>query len=574
MFLWTGLLVIQGLLPIATVYLTRILVDDLVAVMGAGTIWPAARPLLLCVAAVAAVMLLDEIAEGLIEWTRTQQAELVKDHIAGLIHQKSISVDMAYYESPEYHDHMFRAQQEAQYRPVTLIEQAGAIFQNMITLIAMTAVLIPLGAWLPVVLLISTVPALYVVLRHGARMHESRVRMTADERRAWYYNWLLTNVVPASEIRIMALGDYFMQAYRGVRGRLRKESLRLERAAGLGELSAAVFGLLITAGAMGWMVWRAILGEISLGVLAFFYQAFTRGQGLMSNLLHNLGQIYGNTLFLGDLFEFLGLETRIRDPRQPRPAPTVLRHGIAFKNVTFRYPNGRRDVLRGLDLFIPAGKMVAVVGENGAGKTTLIKLVCRLYDPEQGGVELDGVDIRTLSVPELRRLVAVLFQEPVQYSASVAENIALGDLAGAPSRQAIEAAARAAGADGPVARLPEGYDTLLGKWFAGGTELSVGEWHRLALARAFLRQAPIMLLDEPTSAMDSWAEASWMDRFRDLAAGRTTLLITHRFTTAMRADIIHVMQQGRVVECGTHAELLSAGGRYATSWIAQMQERG
>jgi ATP-binding cassette, subfamily B, bacterial len=223
--------------------------------------------------------------------------------------------------------------------------------------------------------------------------------------------------------------------------------------------------------------------------------------------------------------------------------------------------------LAGLNLEVPAGQVAAIVGPNGAGKSTLIKLLCRFYDPEAGRVEINGVDLRELSTDTLRSRITVLFQEPVQYNASAAVNIAIGN--GAERRADVEAAAQAAGADGPIARLPQGYDTLLGTWFEGGTDLSVGEWQRVALARAFLRRAPLVILDEPTSAMDSWAEADWLTRFRSLVAGRTAIIITHRFTTARYADVIHVMGDGHIVESGAHEELLAMGGRYARSWQAQ-----
>jgi ATP-binding cassette subfamily B protein len=293
----------------------------------------------------------------------------------------------------------------------------------------------------------------------------------------------------------------------------------------------------------------------------------------MRALLGSVGQIYSNTLFLEGLFEFLDLEPRVIDPRTPAPVPDSLVKGIRFRNVTFRYPANERAALQDFCLSVPAGQTVAIVGANGAGKSTLVKLLCRFYDPEAGSIELDGVDLRQVSLDDLRDHVSVLFQTPVSYYATAGQNIALGSLWAAPGAAEIETAARDAGAHEVITRLPQGYETLLGRWFTDGTDLSGGEWQRIALARAFLRRSHIIILDEPTSFMDSWAEADWLDRFRALVAGRTAVIITHRFTTAMRADVIHVMDQGRIVESGSHQELLNAGGRYARSWAAQTQSR-
>ncbi len=566
---WIVLLVVQGLLPVATVYLTRLLVNSLVAVAGTGTwdIWPIIVP----VALMAGVLLLSELLRSAIEWVRTAQSELVQDHISGLIHEKSVAVDLAFYESSGYYDRLERARSDASSRSLALLENTGSLLQNSITLLAMAAVLIPYGAWIPFVLLVSTLPVFYVVLRLNRRQHQWWQQTTTDRRWLQYYEMLLTHSAIAAELRLFNLGPHFRSAYQVLRRRLRTERLQLIKYQSLGRLAAGTVALLISGTTMLWMAGQLLLGLITLGDLALFYQAFNQSQNLMRSLLGNLGQIHTNSLFLNNLFEFLRLEPQVLDPLQPLPTPLSLKEGIRFRQVTFRYPGSKRAVLQDFNLNIPAGQVIAIVGDNGAGKTTLIKLLCRFYDPESGRIELDGTDIRDLSIEEFRRLITVLFQSPIPYHATAAQNIALGDLSAAPSIAEIETAARGAGAHELIARLPRGYDTLLGKWFADSAELSGGEWQRVALARAFLRRAQVIVLDEPTSAMDSWAEADWLERFRTLANGRTAIVITHRFTLAMRADMIHVMRNGQIIESGSHDELLAQGGFYAQSWTAQMQ---
>ncbi|MEW6754367.1 MAG: ABC transporter ATP-binding protein [Candidatus Latescibacterota bacterium] len=568
---WLVFLVLQGLLPVATVHLTRVLVDTLVAAMGHGGNWQALRPALLTVGALAGVLLMGEALQSAAEWVRTAQAERVQDHLSALIHRKSFAVDMAFYESPAYFDRLQRARDEAHTRPLALLEAGGSLIQNGLTVVAMAAVLVPYGRWIPAALLASAAPALLVLLRHSRRYHAWWEATTTHRRRAHYCEMLLTHSSAAAEVRLFDLGGHLGALFQAVRSRLCGERLDLMRRQSLARLGAGLVGIAVLGASMGWMVWRGLGGQVTLGDLALFQQAFSRGQGLMRALLANLAQIYGNSLFLGNLFEFLGLQPSVVSPPRPLPAPATLEEGIAFRNVTFRYPGSSQPALCGFDLEIPAGRTVAVVGPNGAGKSTLIKLLCRFYDPEEGSVTLDGVDLRCFAVEEVRRRMSVLFQFPVFYQATVAQNIALGDLTADPDPLRIREAAEAAGAAGMVARLPLGYQTQLGKWFGDGVELSGGEWQRIALARAFLRRAPIIALDEPTSFMDSWSELDWMDRFRGLARGRTALLITHRFTTAMHADVIYVMKDARVVERGTHAELVALGGLYAESWAAQME---
>jgi len=574
---WIVLLIVQGFLPVATVYLTKLVVDSLAIAVRNGGSLPEMREVLVRLLLLGGVLLLMEVVRNAINWVRTVQAELLQDHITALIHEKSVAVDLAFYELSDYYDHLHRARTEARYRPVALLGNLGALLQNTITLVAMGAILIPLGPWLAIALLLSTLPAFYVVVHYALAEYEWRQRTTTDDRRAWYHDWIMTTAEAAAEIRLFGLGKHFQSRYQDLRRRLRNERLRLTRRQGLAELAASLIALLIIGGSLLWMVWRTLMGQFTFGQLALVYAAFTQGQGLMRTLLENAGQLYGNSLFLGNLFEFLSLKPIITDTQNTsvrtvgddlrgRPwSPT-----ITFNAVSFAYPDATNNALNNFTITIPSGKIVAIVGPNGAGKSTLLKLLCRFYDPNEGSIEIDGHNLKDLSVDDLRRSITVLFQQPFHYNTTVRENILYGDFKLDASDTELEAALRAAGASDIVSRLPGKDQTLLGRWFAGGTELSVGEWQRIALARAFLRRAPIIILDEPTSALDPWAEADWLDRFRKLAVGRTSIIITHRFTTAMHADVIHVMDRGSVIESGSHHQLLEQNGLYAESWSRQM----
>lgn len=568
---WVVPLALQGLLPAATAALTKLLVDSLVPVVGSGGSWETIRPAALLALLMGLVLLLGEVLGSISNWIRAAQSDLVRDHVTSLLQKHSLALDLSFFDSADYYDHLHRARAEASFRPVSLLQNLGELLQSVITMLAMAALLVPYGAWLPVALVVSTIPAFYVTTSYNLREHRWRRRRTADERRAWYYDWLLTARETAAELRLFGLGDHYRSLYRTLRREIRGERLALGRDRMLARLGASLVALLVTAAVAVWIGRRVWLGSAALGDLALFYQVFSQGQRLMRSLLESVGQVYSNSFFLANLFEFLDLNPEVVDPVDPVPAPSTLEHGIRFNEVAFHYPGEEREVLRELSLEIPAGSIAAIVGANGAGKSTLVKLLCRFYDPESGDILLDGTRLRDLRLVELRRLVTVLFQEPVRYHTTAAENIALGDLASGADTSEIEMAAQASAADQLIRRLPQGYETQLGKWFEGSTDLSFGEWQRIALARAFLRQAPIIVLDEPTSAMDSWTEVDWLQRFRRLASGRTGLIITHRFTTAMYADIIHVMDEGQIVESGSHHQLLALGGRYAQSWRAQMR---
>lgn len=567
--LWAILVVVQGLLPAALVYLTKVVVDALTEVVGVGFSPESLEVVLPPALLTAAVLLLQELLRSGIQWLRTAQSELVRDHFSELIHRKAYQVDVAFFENSENFDNLQRAKHSTT-RSLQVLEHLGNLTRSVVALVGIGGVLIPYGIWVPLALLFSMVPAFYAVLHFQRQHYRWWKQRTAEERRTVYYDWLLTAYEPAvAEVRLFRLGPHLADAYQEVRRWLRGEELKLIRNEAVGRLAASGLGLLVTGMVLAWMVWRAMQGISTLGDIALFYQAFNQAQSLMRTLMDSAGQIYSSSFYLGHLFEYLDMEPQVKSPPKPVPIFDHLNDGIRLENVTFSYPGSERPVLKSFDLFIPAKKTVALVGPNGSGKSTLIKLLCRFYDPSDGSVTFDGVDARRFAAEDLHQRITVMFQFPANYQDTAARNIEVGKPSVQGDRLRLQEAAREAGAHEVIKRLPNGYDTQLGRWFEGGTQLSGGEWQRIALARAFYREAPIVLLDEPTSFMDSWAENAWLERFAKMARGRTALLITHRFTTAMRADLIYLMDEGEIVEHGTHEELLLQNGLYARSWHAQ-----
>ena len=466
---WVFLLLIQGLLPVAAVYLTRLLVNALSAAVGRGVSFANFQPVLFYGLVMGGILVLTEVTQVCAEWIRTAQAELVQDHISALVQDKSASVDLAFFEMPEFYDNLYRARNDATSRPLALLESSGNVLQNSITLIAIAAILIPYGPWLPAALLLCTLPAFYVVIRSNRLHHQWWKATTVTRRRTQYYEHILTEGVFAPEVRVFGLANHFQTGFRKLREQLRTEKLRLLKNQFLAGLGAETLALIISGLTLIWIVRQALLGAVTLGDIALFYQAFQRGHGLVRSLLGNLGQIYTNILFLGNLFEFLELKSTVVEPAHPVPIPINLKRGVSFRNITFRYPGSSRPVLENFNLTLPAGQIVAVVGENGSGKSTLLKLMCRFYDPDQGSVEFDGIDVRSVSVAELRNRIRLTFQMPVCYQATARENIVLGSLKDNPAAEDIRNAARSAGADQVISRLPQTYDTVLGKWFPDGT---------------------------------------------------------------------------------------------------------
>lgn len=566
---WAAALAVSGTLPIVVMRLMKTLIDNLARLSRQPFSAQAAKPVLIVAALIAAFSLISELLQGALEWLRAMLAELLEDRMSSLVQRKTSEVDLAFYETPACHDLIYRAQEEARTRPAILIENIGSLVQNSISLVLIGWLVATYSIWLMLVLALSAIPAFMIVARYNWLSHQWWRETTVERRWIQYYDQKFASAAAAPEIRLFRLGPAFREAYQGLRFALRRQRLSLIQRQTRDRMFAAVASLGVAGGAVAWIGWRLLHGAASLGDLTLFYQAFMGGGALVRLLTGSLGQTFSSVLHLGDFFRFLQTEPAIMDPARPVACPAAISEGVRFENVSFRYPGAERPTLRNLKLWIPAGRIVAIVGPNGAGKSTLVKLLCRFYDPTAGRIAVDGIDLREMKLCDVRALSSVLFQLPMAYDAPVKENIVLGSL-GSTSDAELKSAAIAAGADEVIAQLPQGYDTRLGKSFPEGNELSAGQWQRIAMARAFCRPAPLVLLDEPTSFMDPWAETDWFARLRNLAENRTAMVVTHRFTIARRADLIHVMNEGAVVESGTHDELLSRGGFYARSWEEQL----
>ena len=569
----TMLLVLQGLLPLASLYLLKLIIDAVeggVRLGGGVTAW---RPVLVLVVLAGGIALLGALLQAAASYVSEAQGFLVADHMMSRLHEQSARVDQAFYEDPRYHDTLHLAQQQTLHRPKQILDALTQILQNGLSLAAMAGLLFLFHWTVPLVLLAAALPGLWVRLRHADLIYRWHLEQAPEERRARYFSHVLTSAEHAKELRLFGLAGLFVERFDALKDFLRRQMVDLARRRSLAELVAQVSGIVAIFGALAFIAWRTLQGTIGLGDLVMYFQAFQRGQGFLRAMMQSVASLYGNNLFLSSFDQFLALEPTVTGPIAPSPTPRPIRQGITFEGVGFTYPGSERYALDHIDLRLEPGETVALVGENGAGKSTLVKLLCRLYDPTTGRIMVDGTDLRALDVDSWRRQIAVVFQDYSRYHLTARQNIWLGDTETPEDSPAIEDAARAAGVHEMLRRLPRGYDQPLGKWLEDGDELSIGQWQKIALARAFLRRAPITLLDEPTSALDAQTELEVIERFRHLTAGRTALLISHRLSTVRLADRILVLQAGRIVEEGHHRELMALkNGVYAQLFSSQARQ--
>lgn len=555
---------LRSTLPLLLVWLIKLIIDSLTKASASGEF---SNHILFLIILAASVYFVDEISGDLSNWVRKNQSVRLESYMYDLLHRKSIQLDLINFERPEYFDILLRASREAPWRPNSILDNLVSLLRGLASLVLMTGLILTLNWIVAVLLLVVNLPGILLRLYYSDQLYKFQKKQTPDARKSAYFNWLLTGDRPSREIRLFGLGEYFIELFRKSFLKQKEEELNIirkrsfiEMLSGLFKAAALLFVLVYVAG-------KTVKGNITLGEMAMFLLAFRQGMTYIKDVLSSVSGLYEDSLFIGDVFAFLNLKERIR---AEEPAVTISSpiEKISLRDVSFTYPGNSRKTINDVSLDIKEGEIIALVGPNGAGKSTFVRLLCRLYDPDSGNIEVNGKPVRNTDPAEYRKLFSVIFQDFMLYNLSAGENIRLGDLS-KDSNTDLSLAARSAGIDDVISSLPEGYNTLIGNLFDDSRELSWGEWQKIALARSLFRDAPVLILDEPSSSLDADTEYEIFSRFREIVRGKTVILISHRFTNVTLADRIVVMDKGSIKEEGSHEQLMSLKGMYYNMYTKQ-----
>lgn len=566
-----GLRVVRALVPIATLYIGKLIIDEAIRLVAIGNVfdtlqvaWQSGQLnyLATLLAMEFGLAIASDLLGRLTSYGDGLLSELFTNATSVRLMEHAATLDLQDFEDPDLQDKLDRARRQTMGRQ-NLLSQLFGQLQDAITVVSFAIGLLVYAPWLIALLAVALIPAFLGEAHFNALGYSINFAWTPERRQLEYVRQMGASVETAKEVKIFNLHRFLVARYTELADKFYLVNRALARRRALWGSALAALGTLGYYAAYAYIAWRTVRGDFSIGDLTFLAGSFRRLRQLLEGLLVGFSQVAGQALYLDDLFSFFATQPRIISPTDPVAFPQPIRSGFVFENVGFRYPDANKWALRGLDFELRAGEVLALVGENGAGKTTLVKLLARLYDPVEGRILLDGRDLREYDLDELRANVGVIFQDFVRYHLTVGENIGVGQINAMDDHGRIRESARRAMAEDMIERLPDRYEQLIGRRFKTGVDLSGGEWQKIAIARAYMRDAQVMILDEPTAALDARAEFEVFQRFKELSAEKTAVLISHRFSSVRMADRILVLADGRLEASGTHEELLAAGGRYA-----------
>jgi ATP-binding cassette subfamily B protein len=567
--------IISGFLPAVSVWITRGVVDSVITAAfspnhNPGSVWFYVVAQLVVGLAQSLFSTVSNIVQQLLQ-------ERIGNRVQSMILRKANTLDLSFFEDADFYDKLRNATDESVYKPMQMVSQLFDFVKTVVTLFSMLALLLSLAWWLAVIALLMPIPSFISSSRYGWRGYHKMRRQSPERRRMLYLIRLMTTDTYNKEIKLFNLGHFFVKQYDDVAEELYQQDKKIVVPRYLAGFGWGGLSALANSAIYIYVAFQAVARVISIGGLTMYTQAAMQVGSSFQGLLGDITGIYENNLYVDTLYEFLEYQPRIFSPIAPQSIerdPVVPGLDIEFRNVSFTYPGKDPETqaaLRHVSFTIKSGEAIALVGRNGAGKTTIVKLLTRLYDPDEGLILIGGRDIREYDIEELRRVVGVIFQDYVTYYMSARENIGVGKIDEIENLEMVERAAGKSGANAVITKLPDGYSTMLGRWFKDGFQLSGGEWQKVALARAFMRDAPILILDEPTSSLDAQAEYEIFTKFRLLTEGKTAVFISHRFSTVRLADRIFVIEQGVIKESGSHAELIALDGRYAELFNLQAE---